>query len=413
MVAVAAVVAVVPLVLPGTAAAAPWCGSTATENRDAAVTGRSIRVIYAIGSDGEDRSAAMAGRISAEIDEVVAWWRAQDAEREPRFDVFGFPCGLQVDLTVQRIQAPSGTLRVLDGRADKIAQDVFVAGGMSRYQKYLVYYDGPVDDIDVCGQGGGDPAGQGIAIVYVQACSGVPTQAVAAHEIIHSLGALPPGAPHPCPDSSGHPCDSETDILYPFVSTNPLGSLVLDVGRDDYYGHSGSWLDIQDSGWLRLVTRQTRLTVTMQGAGEVDSDVPGVRCTATCGTDWDTGSPVVLTAKPASGQRFVRWGGSCAGSGACQVVVDVPKAVTAVFAAAKYKLSLSIKGAGQVFAAGSSCSSVCVTERPSFVPLTLRSAPAPGWRFSRWSGACRGTSVKCRLPMAKNTAARAIFVRKK
>lgn len=411
--AVVTALAAVFLAMPAPAAAAPWCGSTATENRDPGVTGRTIRVVYAVGSDGEDRSVAMAGRISAEMDEVSAWWRTQDPEREPRFDVFPFSCGLQLDLTVQRLQAPSATLRSIAGRADAISQDVFTAGGLSGYQKYLVYYDGPTDDTDVCGQGGGDPAGTAIAIVYVQSCSGVPTQVVAAHEIIHSLGALPQGAPHPCPDTSGHPCDSESDILFPYVGLDPLSSLVLDVGRDDYYGHSGSWLDTQDSAWLRLVNHQVRLSLAVRGSGEVESDVPGVLCAAGCETDWDAGTPLKLDATPAEGQRFVRWGGDCAGADVCQVVVDAPKTISALFAPATFKLSLLVTGAGQIRVAGTSCSSRCASERPSFAPVALRAAAAPGWRFSRWSGGCRGTTPQCRLPMLKNAGARAIFVRRK
>jgi hypothetical protein len=92
--AVVTALAAVFLAMPAPAAAAPWCGSTATENRDPGVTGRTIRVVYAVGSDGEDRSVAMAGRISAEMDEVSAWWLTQDPERAPRFDVFPFSCGL-------------------------------------------------------------------------------------------------------------------------------------------------------------------------------------------------------------------------------------------------------------------------------------------------------------------------------
>ena len=69
-------------------------------------------------------------------------------------------------------------------------------------------------------------------------------------------------------------------------------SPVLDVGNDDYYGHSGGWPDLQDSLWLRLVSQQIRLTLAIAGRGSVESDVPGIDCTASCGTDWDAGSLV-------------------------------------------------------------------------------------------------------------------------
>ena len=48
-------------------------------------------------------------------------------------------------------------------------------------------------------------------------------------ELLHALGALPAGAPHPCSASDdGHPCDSEQDILYPYASGAALSSLILD-----------------------------------------------------------------------------------------------------------------------------------------------------------------------------------------
>ena len=91
------------------------------------------------------------------------------------------------------------------------------------------------------------------------------------------------------------------DILYPFADATPLGSLLLDFGRDDYYGHSGAWLDVQDSLWLRLVTRQVPLTVGIAGTGSCESDIPGVDCTASCTTEWDAGTTVSLEALAGGG----------------------------------------------------------------------------------------------------------------
>ena len=73
--------------------AAPWCGSPSVQDRAPAVAGPTIRVLYVISSDGADRTAELAPRISADVDEIAAWWRTQDAEREPRFDRASFPCG--------------------------------------------------------------------------------------------------------------------------------------------------------------------------------------------------------------------------------------------------------------------------------------------------------------------------------
>ena len=46
----------------------------------------------------------------------------------------------------------------------------------SIYKKYVVYYDGPVVETDVCGTGGGDlSSGPSYAIVWLRAAPAWPT----------------------------------------------------------------------------------------------------------------------------------------------------------------------------------------------------------------------------------------------
>ena len=104
-------------------------------------------------------------------------------------------------------------------------------------------------------------------------------------------------------------------MLYPFASGDPLTSLVLDFNHDDYYGHSGSWPDIQDSLWLhRLDVPGSRSASRSRAPGEITSDLPGVDCTAVCTTQWDQGAVVTLIADPAATDRFVRWSGPVRGT---------------------------------------------------------------------------------------------------
>jgi Divergent InlB B-repeat domain len=398
----------------GNAVAAPWCGTTTTQDRAPALTGRSIRVIYAYPSDGVDRSSEVASRMSADVDEIDAWWRGQDPLREPRFDRSAFPCGLQADILSLRLSDTSETLRSEAVRGDRIVALVGVATGRSSYEKELVYYDGPVNDADRCGEGTGRPDGDGIAMVYLAACTDVSSAVVAAHELLHSFGALAEtGPPHACPDSRGHPCDSVLDILYPYASSGTtLVSLALDVGRDDYYGHSGSWPDAQDSLWLRLVSQQVRLALAITGRGSVESDVPGMDCAASCATEWDAGSVVALEPLAAGGQRFVRWSGSCTGSDRCEVTLDAARSVSALFAPERFGLVVTLAGKGKVTGAGAPCiSSRCARSGRSYTPVRLRATAAKGWRLAGWSGACAGRAATCSLPMTKAASVRARFVR--
>lgn len=407
-----AVAAAVRVDVAQAVSAAPWCGTTTTQNRPAAVTGRSVRVVYAYPSDTPDRSTELAPRISADADEVAAWWRGQDPEREPRFDRVGFACGLQVDLHVVRLAQDSATLRA--DPFDRIVDAVLPATTGAVYEKYLVYFDGPVDKLDTCGQGGGVPDGDGLAIVYLAACAGVPSAMIAAHELLHAFGALPDtGPPNVCPGEAAHPCDSIGDVLYPEASGAPLSSYVLDVGRNDYYGHSGSWLDTQDSRWLTLVTRQISLATTIAGRGSVESDIPGIDCSVSCVTQWDAGAVVSLEALAAEGQRFVRWSGGCSGAGVCDLTLAASQSVTALFAPERFGLVIMLTGQGSVSGAGAACRVArCARNVASYAPVRLRARSRTGWRFAGWSGGCRGAAATCTVPMTKTTSVRARFVKR-
>lgn len=397
---------------PGTARAATWCGTTATANRPAVQTGRPIRVLYAVPSDGEDRSAQLAAQISSDVDDIGAWWRSQDPTREPRFDRTSFACGLQVDLTVVRLP-DAGAQLLGDPGIERIFRETMETSRQSIFQSYVVYYDGPVAESRLCGVAYGASGGPGQAIVFLRACEGVPSETTAAHELLHTLGAVPDAGPsHICPQSSGHVCDSESDIMYPYASGATLSSFVLDVGRDDYYGHTGAWPDAQDSLWLRHLDAQAHLTLGIKGAGNVVSDVPGIDCDASCATDWDPGSSVVLDPTPGLGQRFIGWTGACSGSGSCKVVLDSAKSVGAVFARLAYRLTLTVKGKGAiVLPSGVGCKTRCATSQTSYEAVVLKPKAAKGWRFVSWSGACRGTT-RCRVPMTADTRVGAVFKKK-
>ena len=407
---------------PGGLAAAPaqWCGTDQTpqDRLPEAVAGPQVHVIYATPSDGVDAAAAWAPQIVGDLTEVDAWWRGQDPTRAPRFDLYPFPgCapGLgQLDISDFRLTSTSAQLRPTEGRFARIVNDL--AGAFSsRYMKYIVYYDGPAPG-SVCGQGGGDFArGPSFAVVYLGSdCGGfgVPSSAVAAHEFAHALGALPDGAPHPCPGDDGHPCDSTLDLLYPQITGGvPLSSLVLDYGHDDYYAHSGSWPDLQDSGWLLHVGAQAQLTVSVAGPGAVESDAPGVSCTAVCTSTWDTGSVVSLSATPGKGQRLGGWSGACKGAFTCDVTLDGAKSVAARFVKDVYKLQVRITGRGRVTGAGISCPSRCAAVLAAGTTARMTAGPAQGWKLKRWTGPCVTASTRCSVPVNAATTLGATFVR--
>jgi Divergent InlB B-repeat domain len=397
---------------------ATWCGApTPVDLAPNVVAGHPVHWVYAIPSDGADRLGTVASQMQTDSEDIDAWWRREDPARALRNDLAQLSCGTQLDVSSIRMRLSGAQLAGAEGRFRSIAEGLGTAGFDSDFTKYLVYYDGPVTEADICGQAASSPSGFGVAIVYVQACPGVLTAPVAAHELLHTLGAVPDGAPHNCPaPDDGHTCDNEADVMYPFISSGtPLAAQVLDPGRDDYYGHAAGFSDSQDAPWLVQLDRQTPFTVTISGPGQVRANVPGLQCAQTCTTTWNAGTALSLAATPGTGSKLVRWSGACTGAGGCNIATAQGATVSALFGPLAFRLSVTITGRGAVRSSrsGLTCRPRCSATFPSFTPIQITATPAKGWRFRSWAGACRGTRRTCTLPMTAATSARAVFVRRR
>jgi hypothetical protein len=337
----------------------------------------------------------------------------EDSTRTPRNDLAQFPCGLQLDVSTVRLSQSGSQVSSLELRFGSIVDAIVALGFDSRFTKYVIYYDGPVEP-EFCGQGGSVQSGLGFAVVYVQACEGVPPATTAVHELVHTLGAVPEGAPHMCEEPNAfHVCDAERDLMYPFGDETPLSGLSLDSGRDDYYGHSGSWPDVQDSPWLVRLDQQLPFALTITGPGSVTADVPGMQCAQSCTTTWNSGTALALTAAPGPGAKLVRWSGACSGSFDCHVTVGQGVTASALFAPITYRLAVRVRGRGVVRTSNGriSCPARCSSQLSSYVAARLTATPAKGWRFKAWEGSCRGRRPSCTVPMTSATSARAVFVR--
>jgi len=345
--------AAVSLWLAPGALAAGWCGTgTTAQDLPDIVTGRQVHAIVALPADHADTFAAVANRLADDTTSISTWWLGQDPTRSPRFDLAQFSTGPCLDISFVRLPSPaSAYVGSSNGAFQRVENDLGAAGFTSPALKYLVYFDGPSVAPNVCGTGAGQFLGgsPGYAVVWLGGCPDVPSDSIAAHELLHAMGALPLGALHPCPGDTGHPCDSKTDILYPQTDGAPLSAKVLDFNHDDYYAHSGTWDDMQDSLWLhRVDVPPVSLAVGFSGTGSVTSDVPGVSCTAACTSQWDPGSQVILTADGGSATRFVRWSGACAGENDCLLTLTQPASATAVFGPLRIPLKVATAGKGSV-----------------------------------------------------------------
>ena len=411
------------------AAAVDWCGGEVAVDQPDTLGGNLVHIVYAVPSDGPDRFAERASPIATDLGGVADWWRGQDATREPRFD-FAAPPGCTtrfgaLDITSLRLTRPAtdftspaiGTEFVLEGVGQTLDDPD---------KKYLVFFDSPGNlEQDVCGTAFREPRRGGVegsAVVWiVPNLVGFPgcgflgnvgyVAATAAHELIHSLGALDsPGPPHPCPGDDGHPCDNVADVLSPSGTSDSLFDYILDAGHDDYYAHSGAWWDVQDSVWLaHLNAPPRRVSVTIAGAAAgstVQSGPPGIACPPRCATNFDSDMAVSLSAAPAEGVRFLGFAGDCSGSG-CAVPLGRPASITARFAAIRWPISVRVRGGGRVTTLPRgvvACPGRCRGTIAFGSTARLIATPARGYRFVRWSGACTGRRP-CTVRGAANVTA--------
>ena len=264
----------------------PWCGtdSSTVDRLPDATLGYAIHVAY-VRSPGEpDRFAEFAPRIVGDVAAIEAWWRSQDAARAPRFDLFPVACttafgalditNVELPQPISGIGLPFNEIRLL------LASDL----GLNESEKaYLVYYDGPTGQSGlerVCGQGAapGSLGQPGVAVIYLDSCGATRNDSlrpvVGVHELVHVLGAVNAAAPHVC--DSGHVCDQKTDLMTASLTGEELEAHVLDSGRDDYYGHSGSWPDVQDSLFFERLDSPDRSAPTAPAALVVRDDPSGL-----------------------------------------------------------------------------------------------------------------------------------------
>ena len=227
-------------------------------------------------------------------------------------------------------------------------------------------------------------------MVWLQGCPGVPNSTIGAHELLHALGAVPSGAPHACLGDDGHVCDSVDDLMYPTTTGQSLSQLFLDFNHDDYYGHPGSWDDIQDSLWLhRLNVPAEPLNVSLKGIGADQERPARRRLHRSLHDPVGSGRGSVAHRDPRAGQRFVRWSGLVHRRHLCALKLDQPATATALFGPLRIPLRVSVgRVAGRL-----PCTPKCTKTFGGGKPLTLRAVPARGWQFARWSGGCKGTNA--------------------
>lgn len=164
------------------------------------------------------------------------------------------------------------------------------------------------------------------------------------------------------------------------------------------------------------------------GGGNVDSADRFISCGSKCGSTFNAGTVVNLTAKANSGSSFAGWTGACSGlSLTCSVTANGAVNVGAVFnttttggggggggsTSSSFTLQVAKGGTGTVVGnvGGINCGNLCQSTIASNTTVTLTATPAAGWSFVNWTGDCAGTSTTCTVTMNGNKKPKANFVR--
>ena len=155
------------------------------------------------------------------------------------------------------------------------------------------------------------------------------------------------------------------------------------------------------------------LTVHTSGNGSVTSSPAGISCSNTattgCAATFTTNAQVVMTETPASGYRFYGWSGPCTGTDAtCTLSMNESKSLTAVFVqVVSPSVTVQISGGGTVTSSPSGivCSNTstsgCSSPFAANAQVVLTEAPASGYRFYGWGGACSGTDTTCTVSVTE------------
>jgi hypothetical protein len=219
--------------------------------------------MYVLPRDGTDRQLDLNGTLANTIGSWQTWLAGQTGGRRFRLDTFSSA----LDITFVRLTRTDAMMKGYGAFVrDTIERELVTRGFTVATKVYAVYYDG--GSTWACGGGAWPPGLPGrVAVMYLQGTPAgaagcntkpfatSPTQAPGymefgmIHEIIHTLGFVPANAPRQT--LSGH-VPEPNDLMYAGSAPWALPNLVLDVGRNDYYGDNVpvGVLNLRDSPFL-------------------------------------------------------------------------------------------------------------------------------------------------------------------
>lgn len=158
------------------------------------------------------------------------------------------------------------------------------------------------------------------------------------------------------------------------------------------------------------------LAIVGEGIGTVISAPAGIDCGATCGSDFDAGTEVALSAVAVPGSVFAGWqGGGCVGVRTCTLRLVESTSITAEFRRIQGGGSLEVvrtgTGNGTVTSSptGIDCGATCRSSFAASTLVTLTATAHAGTVFVGWEGGACAGSTRCDVLVNGDASVRAVF----
>jgi hypothetical protein len=205
------------------------------------------------------------------------------------------------------------------------------------FQDYI-NQNGPIDVVKpviaITAPAAGSQVGSSLTVT-IQATDNVAVTSVKASFDANGDGSLSPSEIVTAVPAGGN--------LYTATFSPVTGSLSPRTLTAIAYDSSGN--DAKTSISLNVGTvTQFALAVTEAGtgSGSVSSSPSGISCPTACSANYNSGTPVTLTAAVGTGSTFAGWSGACTGTGSCSVTMSAAKSVTATFNTTPVQFALTV-----------------------------------------------------------------------
>jgi len=224
------------------------------------------------------------------------------------------------------------------------------------------------------------------------------------------------GSFEPCPESESYPWETELRVF----AEAEIGSEFAEWEGDCAGIEVECVLIVEEALSATALFAleppfELAIAIAGSGEGEVSCELEGGEAEP-CEAEYEEGTEVALVPQAEAGSEFTGWEGDCTGAGACELVMDEDKEVTATFdlepEPEEFTLSVTKAGTGSGTVtsspAGIDCGSTCEASFEEGSEVTLTATPATGSTFAGFSGACTGTGA-CKATIEEDTAVTATF----